>query len=144
LIFRRNGDSAYTIAFVSDTIAFVSGSTVLKFGSRLFRAGKARFLDVLPPPNRLRIPLHFLVRSGPRGAFRFAVRTPMGSPKSCGKSWPDRAAAPSRDLLAKYGGRRSSPQHDITRMERCRRGSCRHGSDPMIAETRQGRNRHRS
>jgi hypothetical protein len=120
LIFRRNGDSAYTIAFVSDTIAFVSGSTVLKFEARLFRAGKARFLDVLPPAEPLRIPLHFLVRVWTEdGAFRFAVLDTDWFREKAAESLALTApAAAIRDLLAKYGADDRAHSDDITRMER--------------------------
>jgi len=112
LIFRRNGDSAYTIAFVSDTIAFVSGSTVLKFEARLFRAGKARFLDVLPPAEPLRIPLHFLVRVWTRTApFRFAVLDTDWFREKAAESLALTApAAAIRDLHAKYGADDRAPQ----------------------------------
>jgi hypothetical protein len=113
LIFRRNGDSAYSIAFVS-------GSTVLKFEARLFRVGEARFLDVLPPAEPLRIPLHFLVRVWTEnGAFRFAVLDTDWFREKAAESLALTAPAASRrDFLAKYGADDRAHSDDITRMER--------------------------
>jgi hypothetical protein len=113
LIFRRNGDSAYTIAFVS-------GSTVLKFEARLFRAGEARFLDLLPPAQPLRIPLHCLVRVWTEdGAFRFAdLDTDWFREKAAESLAPVAPAAAIRDFLAKYGADDRAHGDDITRMER--------------------------
>jgi hypothetical protein len=113
LIFRRNGDSAYTVAFVS-------GSTVLRFEARLFRSGEARFLDVSPPAEPLRIPLHFLVRVWTEdGAFRFAFLDTDWFREKAAKSLLLTAPASAiRDLLAKYGADDRAHGDDITRMER--------------------------
>jgi hypothetical protein len=113
LIFRRNGDSAYTITFVS-------GSIVFKLEARLFRAGEARFLDVLPPAEPLRIPLHFLVRVWTEdGAFRFAdLDTDWFREKAAKSLMLNAPAAAIRDLLEKYGADDRAHSDDITRMER--------------------------
>ena len=113
LIFRRNGDSAYAIAWVS-------GSTVLRFEARLFRSGEARFLDVRPPAEPLRIPLHFLVRVWTEdGAFRFAVLDTDWFRKKAAESLALTAPASAiRDLLAKYGADDRAHSDDIARMER--------------------------
>ena len=113
LIFRRNGDSAYTVTFVS-------GSIVFKLEARLFRAGDARFLDLLPPAEPLRIPLHFLVRGWTEsGAFRFAdLDTDWVREKAAESLALTAPAAARRDFLAKYGADDRAHSDDITRMER--------------------------
>jgi hypothetical protein len=113
LIFRRNGDSAYTVTFVS-------GSMVFKLEARLFRAGEARFLDVLPPAEPLRIPLHFLVRVWTEdGTFRFAdLDTDWFREKAAESLMLNAPAAAIRELLAKYGADDRAHSDDITRMER--------------------------
>jgi hypothetical protein len=122
LIFRRNGDSAYAIAWVS-------GSTVLRFEARLFRAGEARFLDVRPPAEPLRIPLHLLVRVWTEnGAFRFVgldtdwFREKVAQQLSYQPKKDDLVVtapgAASRDFLAKYGADDRAHGDDIVRMER--------------------------
>jgi hypothetical protein len=113
LIFRRNGDSAYTITFVS-------GSIVFKLEARLFRSGEARFLDVRPPAEPLRIPLHFLVRIWTEaGAFRFAdLDTDWFRERAAESLVLTAPAAAIRDVLAKYGADDRAHSDDITRMER--------------------------
>jgi hypothetical protein len=78
LIIRQNGDRAYRITLVS-------GSTALTFEARLFRAGEARWLDLLPPADALRIPVHLLVRVWTEGA---SLRTGM-----LGSEWPGEEAS---------------------------------------------------
>jgi hypothetical protein len=78
LIIRQNGGSAYRITLVS-------GSTALEFEARLFRVGEARWLDLLPPADALRIPAHFLVRVWTEGA---SLRTGI-----LGSEWPGEEAS---------------------------------------------------
>jgi hypothetical protein len=113
LIFRHLGDRAYTITFVS-------GSIFLKLEARLFRAGQARFLDVLPPAQPLRIPRHYLVRVWIEdGAFRFAdLDTDWVREKAAESLGPTAPAAAIRDFLANYGADDRAHSDDITRMER--------------------------
>jgi len=119
----------------------------LKFEARLFRAGKARFLDVLPPAEPLRIPLHFLVRVWTEdGAFRFAVLDTDWFREKAAESLALTApAAAIRDLLAKYGADDRAHSDDITRMERVPPVVLPPAQiDESAADPASGRNRHRS